>query len=167
MSIRDLIPWKSKNQVPVTRNDEMALTSLHDEIDRLFGSFFEDFSLAPWEPFAARSRTFSPSINVSETDKKVTVTAELPGIDEKDIDVTLANGMVTIKGEKKEEHEDNKSGYHRIERSYGTFRRSVSLPAEVDDSKASAEFSKGVLTLTVPKTETAQKLGRKIAVKKG
>ena len=100
-------------------------------------------------------------MDVKETDKEIHIIAELPGIDEKDIDVSLSQNTLTIKGEKKSEVEDNKEGYHRVERRYGSFHRSIPLPCEVNDEKIAAHFKKGVLTVQLPKTPQAQKV-RKI-----
>jgi HSP20 family protein len=135
-----------------------GLGLVHRDLDRVFDSM-----LRP------RGREFLggffPSVNVVEGEKDIKVTVELPGMDEKDVDVTLSEGVVTIKGEKKEEHEDKGEGYHRIERSYGSFERSIPLPAEVEDEKAEAEFARGVLTVTVPKSPEPEKKSKKIEVK--
>jgi HSP20 family protein len=96
----------------------------------------------------------------------VVVSAELPGMDDKEIDLSLSHGVLTISGEKKQEKEQKGRNYYHMERSYGSFQRSVSLPAGVDTSKAEAVFKKGVLTVTVPKTGGA-KAGKRIAIKRG
>jgi HSP20 family protein len=106
----------------------------------------------------------SPLIDVSETDKGVEVTVELPGVDEKDIDVSLANDVLTIKGEKKSETEKTAKDYHLIERAYGAFERSTRLPCEVDASKVKAEFKNGVLKVKLPKTPEAKAKSHKISV---
>jgi HSP20 family protein len=108
-----------------------------------------------------------PSIDVRETGKGLEVTAELPGVDEKDVDVTLANGVLMIRGEKKHEREETEEGYHLMERSYGSFSRSIPLPFDVDDKSVSASFDKGVLRITLPKSPEAESHVRKIAVKGG
>jgi HSP20 family protein len=102
---------------------------------------------------------------VSETDKEIKVSAELPGMDEKDIDVSLTRDSLTIKGEKKQETEDKGEDYYRMERSYGSFTRSIPLPIEVDTDKVQATFKKGVLEITLPKTARAIQETRKIPVK--
>src|SRR5439155_24860824 len=96
--------------------------------------------------------------------KEIKVCAEIPGVDAKDIDVSVEDGMLTIKGEKKYEREQNEKGQYRIERSYGAFERSIALPAEVDESKAKAEFKKGVLRLTLPTRPGAASRRKKIPV---
>ena len=103
-------------------------------------------------------------MDVTETDKDVKVSAEIPGVEAKDLEVSVESGMLTIKGEKKYEHEENEKGQHRIERSYGSFERSIALPAEADESHAKAEYKKGVLRLTFPKRADAQSRRKTIPV---
>jgi HSP20 family protein len=103
-------------------------------------------------------------VDVTETDKEVKVCAEIPGVDAKDIDVSVEDGTLTIKGEKKYEQEEKGKGQYRMERSYGSFERAIPLPTEVDESKAKAEFKKGVLRLTLPKRRGAQPRRKKIPV---
>jgi HSP20 family protein len=108
---------------------------------------------------------FSPQVDVTETDKEVKVCAEIPGVEAKDADVTIENGTLMIRGEKKYEREENERGQRRMERSYGSFERSITLPTEVDEAKAKAEFKNGVLRLTLPKKADAQSRRQKIPVK--
>ena len=111
---------------------------------------------------------FTPRIDVTESDGELTVCAELPGVEEKDLEVTLNGNQLTIRGEKKREHEekDEKRGvYHRVERSYGSFQRTMTLPYDVDPSKVSAEFKSGVLKVKLPKPEEAQKQSKRIDIK--
>ena len=108
---------------------------------------------------------FSPSVDVRETDKEIVVSAEIPGMEEKDIQVELAADGLTIRGEKRTETEDKKEGYVRKETSYGSFHRFIPLPAEVQAAKASAELKKGVLTVTLPKTPEAKAKRKKIEIK--
>jgi HSP20 family protein len=158
MTISDLVPWKrGEKQVPVRREEERSSLSVQDEFNRLFDEFFDGFGLAP-------SGTFVPQVDVAEGDKEIKVSAELPGLDEKDVEVTLSNNVLTISGEKKDEKEDRGKNYYRMERSYGSFQRSISVPLEVDTDKVEATFKQGVLTVTLPKTAAAQK-GKRITVK--
>ena len=106
-----------------------------------------------------------PSLDVSETKDKVVVKAEAPGIDPKEIDISLSNGILTLKGEKKKEREEKDESYHLIERSYGSFSRSVRLPAEVQEDQVKASYKDGILTITLPKTERAKERSIKIEVK--
>jgi HSP20 family protein len=108
---------------------------------------------------------FMPQVDVNEDEKQIKVTAELPGMDEKDIDVALSGNSLTIKGEKQEETEDKGRNYYRSERRYGSFHRVIPLSAEVDQDKAKADFKNGVLRITLPKTGEARKRRKKIDVK--
>jgi HSP20 family protein len=148
--------------------------TLRREIDRLF----EDFDGGMWrsrlgrpmldlQPFWSRESTWAavPAVDIAETDKAYEITAELPGMDEKNIEVKFADGVLTIKGEKKEEKEEKKKDYYLSERSYGSFQRSFQVPDGVDTDKIEAIFKKGVLTVALPKSAEAQKAAKKIDVK--
>lgn len=115
----------------------------------------EEFWKSPFEAFPWRDTAY-PAVDVSEDGKEVTVKAELPGLEAKDVELTLESGVLTIRGEKKFEGEEKKENYHRIERSYGSFVRAVPLPREVKSDKVKAKFDKGVLTVTMPKAEKAE-----------
>jgi HSP20 family protein len=157
MSITDLIPWRrEERKVPVKREEERSLLSFQQEMNRLFDEFFGGWGLAPFREIPEPWDAFSPRVDVVEGDKEVTVSTELPGMDEKEIEVSLSHGVLTISGEKREEKEDKGKNYYRMERSYGSFQRSIPLPGEVDEEKAKATFNKGVLTITLPKTAKAQ-----------
>jgi len=134
--------------------------SLRREMDRLWDSFFEGRS-------GRRGRQegeWLPSIDVAETKGDLLVKAELPGMDPKDIDISLHEGILTIKGEKKQEKEEKEEGYHLIERSYGSFTRSIRLPKDVQSDKINASFKNGILKVVLPKTEEAKKKEIKIMV---
>lgn len=148
--------------------------SLRNEVDRLFdefdGGFWRSpfrssfFDVAPFRRGEATSVTL-PAVDVSETDRTYEITAELPGIDEKNVEVKVSDGVLTIKGEKQQEKEEKKKDYYRRERSFGSFERSFQVPEEVDADKIEASFKKGVLSVTLPKNAEAQKAEKKIAVK--
>ncbi|MCL5024494.1 MAG: Hsp20/alpha crystallin family protein [Nitrospirae bacterium] len=161
MAIRNLAPF-GKKSVPVQREDENPFALLRREMDTLFENYFRGFDL---EPFESRMGAFDPKVDVIENDKEIKVSAELPGMDEKEIDISLQNGMLTIKGEKKEEKEDKRKDYYRMERSYGSFSRTIPLPVEVETDKVEAAFKKGVLSITLPKTAKALAETKKISVK--
>jgi HSP20 family protein len=108
----------------------------------------------------------TPAIDVSENEKEITLTAELPGLEEKDVDLTIRDGVLTLKGEKKYEHKEEKEDTHVMERRYGSFQRMMPLPDSVDEAKIEAKFDKGVLTVTMPKTVEAKAKARKIAIGK-
>jgi len=167
MSITDLIPWKrGEREVPVRREEERSPFALQQEMNRLFDEFFRGWGLAPFRGFDEPLDAFSPRVDVVESDKEVAVSAELPGMDEKEIDVSISRGVLTISGEKREEKEDKGKNYYRMERSYGSFQRSIPLPSEVDEGKAEATFNKGVLTITLPKTAEAQ-VRKRIPIRTG
>ncbi|MCX8031540.1 MAG: Hsp20/alpha crystallin family protein [Thermodesulfovibrionales bacterium] len=161
MRSKSLLPL-GKRGMPFKKEDYEPFAFLRDELDRLFDNFFKGFEI---EPFERKFATFSPSIDISETDNELIISAELPGIDEKDIDVSLTKDSLTIKGEKKEEKEEKSKNYYRMERSYGAFSRTIPLPAEIDTDKVEAEFKKGVLTIKLPKTPEAIKETKKIQIK--
>jgi HSP20 family protein len=144
--------------------------TLHREMNRLFDDVFRGTSLD--ERGAASRETvgsfIDTSLDVSETEKEFRITAELPGVSEEDIDVRLENEVLTIRGEKKFERAEGgeKEDFHFVERSYGTFQRSLRLPSSVDAEQVRADFRNGVLTITLPKT-TEQERSRRIQIKGG
>ena len=144
--MKSLVPWKrAKSNAAPVRWDHW--------FDRMWEDPFENF-------FPVLNRSFSsslPSVDVSEDKKEVTVKAEIPGMTEKDIGLTWQNGVLNIRGEKKEEKEDKKKNSYYRECRYGSFSRDIPLGDSVDWSKARAKYNHGVLTVTMPKTETAQK----------
>ncbi len=125
-----------------------------------FESFFEDLNLAPI--FGERQK-WVPAFDITENDKEYLVTAELPGINVKDLEVTLSDNILSIKGEKKHENEDKGADYHRVERSYGSFHRSFHIPEKIFMDKIDAAYKDGILKLTLPKAESAK--AKKIDVK--
>ena len=165
---RTLIPWRRKDQLPARGRDAgTPFEALHRQMNELFESFFEDFN-APRLPSLWRGdeglSVLTPNCEVAETEDEVKVTAELPGMEEKDIEVTLENNVLIVKGEKKEEREEKKKDRYFSERRYGHFQRMVPLPASVQEDKVKARFNQGVLTVTLPKTEESRRKGRKIEV---
>lgn len=168
MRISDLVPWRGSRAPARRERDEENGDSLYDvrrEMNRLFDDFFRGADLmAPFE----RERTFTPSINVTENDSAIEVTAELPGMEEDDIDLTLARQGLTIRGEKREEQEEEGKNYYTRERSYGYFRRSIPVPMDaIDQDNVEATFDKGILTVTLPKREEARSVTKRIEVKSG
>ncbi len=149
------------------------LSGLRERWDNLFDDFFADFprwsSLRrPFdiEPLRRLSGgDLVPAVDVSEQDARYLISAELPGLDEKDISVEVQDDLLTLRGEKRAEREEKDKGYHLTERSYGSFSRSFRLPADADIGKASASFSKGVLSIEVPKSPEAHSQVKKIDVK--
>jgi HSP20 family protein len=140
-------------------------TQLRSEVDRLFESFpFRFPTLASFSRF--NFATLAPAVEMKETAKRYKLTAELPGIDPDDVEVAFENGMLRIAGEKKDEREENESGYRYAERSYGTFERLISLPAAADSNKIDAKFKNGVLTITIAKLPEDKAKPRRIQVGK-
>jgi HSP20 family protein len=155
-----LIPWRNK------RDDRhngglTPLADLRREMDRLFENFFGGWDEGEESPGALAA--WSPSVDVEETEREVTVRAEVPGVDPKDIDVRVLDDQLTVAGEKKETTEKREGNVYRRESHYGSFRRTVRLPAGVDPEKVSADYSNGVLTVHLQKSPTAQP--KRIAVK--
>jgi HSP20 family protein len=163
MDIKNLVSRAGKKeQAGQEQEREHPLLSLQREMNRLVDSFFPDL---PSRPFGELPGMFSPHMNVAETDKAVQVTIELPGMDDKDVEVSLAQDTLTIRGEKREEKNENTRSYHRLERTFGSFSRTISLPAGVDHDKVSAAFKRGILTITLPKTAQALREMKKIPVR--
>jgi len=163
MTMRDLIPWgRSRSSVPSTvQNDEAnPFLTLHREMNRLFDDVFERFdSGVP----SVLGRTASwPSIEVTASDKEVRVAAELPGMEEKDVELLVDDDVLTIRGEKRAETEDKDRRFS--ERYYGRFERVIRLPFEVEEDKAEASFKNGVLSVTLPKSPKAQENVKRIAI---
>ena len=166
MTMTDLIPWRRrKGNLEVRRERGDWMGSFHREVDNLIDRFFGDFRTGPLGYSEHFGDDFMPRVDISENDKAIKVTAELPGMDEKDIDITLTHDSLTIKGEKKEETEEKEKDFYRMERRYGSFHRVIPLSTEVDETKAEADFKKGVLRITLPKTAEAQQARKKIEVK--
>jgi len=170
------IPVTTDKAAPSESRQRRPLESPRQEIHRLF----DDFGIGRWgspfrtsffdmDPFRRAKAAFSgmPAVDVTETEKSYRVVAELPGMDEKNIEVKISNGRLTIKGEKQEENEDEKPDYYVRECSFGSFERTFPVPDGVELERVDASFKKGVLTVTLPKTAEAQKAEKKIPVKAG
>jgi len=163
MAIKDLIPWNNRGrEVGLHRDTDVhPFFALHREMNRMFDDVFRGFDLAPFETTRARNGLGWPQIDIDETDKEVRITAELPGLDEKDVSLELANGVLSISGEKRSESEDKARRFS--ERYYGRFERRIPLD-DVEEDKASATFRNGVLSITVPKSADAKSNVRRIAI---
>jgi HSP20 family protein len=149
MAEKELTPWRPFGE----------LSSLRREMDRLWENFFVERPLGKiWE------REWAPSLDMSETKDNFVVKAEVPGIDAKHIDISFTGDVLTIRGEKSQEKEEKEEDYHLVERSYGSFSRSVRLPAEVESTKIKASYKNGILRITLPKSEKAKAKEVKIKV---
>ena len=155
---------KSNARAPARPRD--LLTSLRDEMDRVFERFDHGWPGLPSLFARASGTALTPQFDVRDDGKSITVEAELPGVEEKDVKVTLADGVLTIRGEKKQGREEKTDDYYLAERSFGSFERSVRLPEGVDDTKVFAHFDKGVLKIVAPKKPEAVKSERQIEIKK-
>lgn len=165
MSVRDLIPWGRSNNraaAPYREDDRNPFLSLHREMNRVFDDFFRDFDMRLPMTGGAGFNGGWPHIDMAETDKELTITAELPGMEEKDVELLLEDGALRLKGEKRAESEDKERQFS--ERYYGHFERRIPLDAEVQADKAQARFKNGVLTVTLPKDPHAQPKSRRIAI---
>lgn len=163
---RDLLPWRRKREeTSLSRELANPILELHRRMDELFNDFLEGFGLTRW-PFtdSGERLTMAPSVDVSETDDEITVSADVPGMDEKDIEVTLDNDVLVLRGEKKREREEKKRNYHLVERAYGEFCRRIPLPSSIDPDKVKARFAKGVLTISIPKKPEARSREKKIEI---
>lgn len=147
MNVKDIIPWKSRGGPSLTRP-----ASLLDE-------FFERGL-----DFGAEAGKFNPTIDVADHEREIEVTAELPGMEEKDIDVTVDEHGLSLRGEKKQEHEERSGNYYRMERSFGSFQRYIPLAAPVDRENVKARFKNGVLKVRIPKAGEPQPQGKKIQI---
>jgi HSP20 family protein len=157
MNLKSLIPIGRGRLSPWARTNDPFMT-LQREVERVF----EDFSRG-WPTFAAGTTELTPKMDATETDKEFELTFELPGLEEKDVEVNVADNVLTIRGEKKAEKEQKEKDYRVVERSYGSFARSVELPEGIDPNAVRATITKGVLKVTVPKPAPA--MTKKVEIK--
>ena len=149
----DLMPWKKRENKDVVR--------FRSELDNLFDRFFGPDFLATGELFSDDG--WFPSVDIAEGKKEITVKAEIPGAEPKDLDISLDGKRLTIKGEKKRKKEEKEENYHRVERSYGSFNRTVELPVEVEPDQVEASYKKGVLKIVMKKSKESE--SKKINIK--
>ena len=162
MNMRDLIPWGRNQQTTPSRYREEGdpFMTLHREMNRLFDDVFRGFDMAPFGGIGRMSGW--PHVEVVETDKDVRISAELPGLDDKDVEVLMGDGVLTIRGEKKSEIDDRERAFS--ERYYGRFERRIPLAWDVEEDKIDAAFKNGVLTVTMPKSAESKPNVKRIAV---
>ena len=164
MNFGSLIPWRERPR-PTTRHEQRddpfpAIDAFRRGFDRVIEDFFTGMG-SDSRPFAR----LTPSVDVEEEDKHIVVTAEVPGLDEKDLDITVAGDVLTIRGEKKAASENRNGNSYYVERQFGSFSRSVQLPYEIGEGAVDATYAKGVLTVRLPKPADAQREVRRIEVK--
>lgn len=182
MSFKDIIPWRrGRHEMPVHRQDEerglapalgdeLGLTPFFRETESLFERFFRGFGATGLFPDflgGDAGGAIGPplSLDMIETEDDFRISVELPGVDEQDVDVSISGNVLTIRGEKRSEARQERADAFRLERMYGRFERSVPLPAEVDEDRVQAEFRRGVLEVTLPKSKRARPEVKRIAVR--
>lgn len=163
MTLSELVHWNRPSNVPVRQRNRLgrSLMSLQDDMDRMFQDFFGGTSLPAWTQEAS-----FPAIDIIENGKNFKVKAELAGMQPEDVEISVTDGFLTIKGEKQEEKEEKEDNYLRRETSYGSFQRTVALPETANTDKAEASFKNGVLSIEVPKKAEAVQKPKKIQIKK-
>lgn len=171
MTLREIVPWRwgglrrwEPEEGPFG-TIRRQMETLHREMDRLFDEMTTETVRPSITPLAWGREFATPNIDETEDDKAFYVSIELPGMDEKDVDVMLSGRLLTVRGEKKEDEKQEGKDYYRRERTFGSFRRTLELPGEVDESKIEAAFKKGVLRITLPRTKEAQAKIKHIDVK--
>jgi HSP20 family protein len=171
MTLKEMVPWRWGGLRRWDDEDRpfesflREMDSLHKDMDRLFEDFWRGSGrhspmTTHWPSMMATPWAHgevTPRVDETEDEKAFHIQVELPGMDKEDVDITMANGLLTIRGEKKREEEEKGKDFYRKERSFGAFRRSLPIPADVDESKIDASFTKGVLYIELPKTEEARK----------
>ena len=165
VDFKALVPWMNNNKphTPAVREDFFVpFVTFRREMDRMFDDFFASSGLRHAQ---SRWHALSPAVDIDENDKEIVVSAELPGVTEKDVEVSLAGDILTIKGEKRSQHEEKNGESTYMERRFGSFSRAMRLPFEAGEEQVDAKFSNGVLTVRVPKPAQLQRAVRRIDVK--
>lgn len=165
------IPVMQKGAYPAGANSYSPLNQLHTELDRAFDQMWSNFGRhSPFQeggsllPEFNTSGFLKPSLDIKETNNAFEISVEIPGVEEKDIELSLDGDTLTIKGEKHQEKKEEKDNYHRVERAYGSFQRLLSLPENANGDEIKASFKNGLLLITLPKSEPAKPAGRKIEI---
>ena len=160
MAIRDLIPWTKNQELSSQRESLDPFMMLHREMNRVFDDVFRGFGTSNLSPLM-EGRFGWPKLELRDTDKALVISAELPGMTEKDVQIEIANGVLKIRGEKKSER--NGEGKYFTERYYGAFERQIPLD-DVQEDKAEASFKNGVLTISLPKSDKPREGVKRIAI---
>lgn len=167
-----IVPWSWKRKrVPVGR-DEQSVSTLQRQMNRLFNdfmsnsSFLPDFVTEPLTQLGERMSSFTPNVNVTKNDSALIVAVEVPGMDERDVELSLTKDALTIRGERKQEHRPENDRWHYVESTYGAFERVVPLTdLVIDEDKVEASATKGVVTITLPFKEAAPSSGKKVSIR--
>lgn len=163
MTMENLIPWR-RNAAAL--EDPRPFTTMQRAMSDMFNEWERSLFLSPWSTdVEMKAAGFAPRVDFSEDNKTFHLKAELPGVEEKDLDIAVANGTLTIKGERQEERNEEKRDYYRHECHYGKFTRAIALPTDVDKENISAQFKNGVLSVDIPKAATAVAGTRHIKIK--
>jgi HSP20 family protein len=171
MTTKRIAPWRWgglkrwESEANPIQNFRSEMEALRRDMDRLFEDFWQGDRLSLTVPESMGSMDLMPRVDETEDEKGFHVRVELPGMDQKDVDITMSDGFLTISGEKKQDEEETGKNFYRKERSFGSFRRVLQLPGDIDESKIDASFKKGVLSIELPKTEEARKKVKHISVK--
>jgi len=169
MNVKSMIPWRKATPVVRENGDLLDLSRGFDRVfDDLFRSFATPWGLTPFfadRPGLGELAGFTPRVDVTVDENEVRVSAELPGLDEKEVDVQLSDDVLTLRGERRREEERDDEGWSHVERSYGAFERTIPLPCEVVADRAEAIFEKGVLSIRLPKSERAKATSRRIPIR--
>jgi len=167
MPIRDLVPWKRGGSNAAIRRPEGrdAILDLRRQMDRLFDDFFDrPQNLGFLSEEGRLMQNFAPQIDVTETKKAIMISAELPGMEPDDVEISIDSNVLILSGEKKAEIEDKGEHHYRLERSFGSFQRSIPLPADVEENKISAKMKNGVLKVNLPKSKESQQTEKRISI---
>lgn len=156
-ALRNIIPHSS-------RSSSLSRWNSFDDLDRVFDNFFRNAMTNIHMPMGSVT-DMTVKMNISETDKNYTITADLPGLEQKDIDLTVDDGVLTLSGEKQQENEEEGKTFHRVERSYGRFIRTLRLPADADEDSVGATMKNGVLEVTINKTDKPEKSRKRIDIR--
>lgn len=185
MDIKKIAPWNwfrkengdNGHTIPEKYNKDKenrystgSLSVLHDKVDRLFDDFFSGLGLSPSFSRSGMleeitGSVLKPRLDLSATDKEYTVSIEVPGVSEKDVNLELVHDTLIIRGEKKQKREEKKKNFYRLERSYGSFQRTLSLPEDADRDNIKADFKNGVLNITIPRMELPGTIAKQIEIK--
>ena len=164
LNMRDLIPWARSRDVAAGRSAEHPLMSFQREMDRLFEDLWRGFDVPMFGRGERVGTMITPRVELKEKEDEIVVSAELPGLQDKDVQVTLTDNVLSIRGEKKQEKIEKDEGHTYSERSYGAFERRIPIDAEILGDKVSARFADGVLTVTLPKNPAAKSQARRIPI---
>jgi HSP20 family protein len=160
--MRYLTPFRFGRSNNLAKTGEHPAAAFQRALNSLFDDFFKGFEVSPFDEIAG---SFNPRIDMTEDEKEIRVTAELPGLEEKDIEVNFSKDILTIRGEKTQEKEEKGKESYYSERSYGSFTRAIQIPSGVDDGKIDATFKKGVLSIMLPKLSKPVEQQKKIQIK--